>query len=42
VDIVDYHQQPYGEKEKLAPIHPGKVLRDDFMEPLGSMQAGWR
>ena len=22
-------------KEKLAPIHPGEVLREDFMEPLG-------
>jgi len=21
--------------EKLAPIHPGEVLREDFMEPLG-------
>ncbi len=22
-------------KEKVAPIHPGEVLREDFMEPLG-------
>jgi len=22
-------------KEKLAPIHPGEVLREHFMEPLG-------
>jgi addiction module HigA family antidote len=22
-------------KGKLAPIHPGEVLREDFMEPLG-------
>lgn len=35
MDIVDYHQQPHGEKEKLGPIHPSEVLRDDFMEPLG-------
>jgi antitoxin HigA-1 len=24
--------------EKLAPIHPGEVLREDFIEPLGITQ----
>lgn len=23
------------EKERLAPVHPGDVLREDFMKPLG-------
>jgi hypothetical protein len=22
-------------KKKIAPIHPGEILRHDFMEPLG-------
>ena len=25
-------------KKKLAPIHPGEILREDFMKPLGISQ----
>jgi len=28
-------RSPMAKKGKLAPIHPGEVLREDFMEPLG-------
>jgi antitoxin HigA-1 len=24
-----------GRKRKLAPVHPGEILREDFMAPLG-------
>src|SRR2546426_8463648 len=38
VEIVDYHQ---GEiimskpRTLMPPVHPGEILREDFMEPLG-------
>jgi antitoxin HigA-1 len=25
-------------KEKLAPVHPGEILREEFMQPLGLSQ----
>ena len=25
-------------KEKLAPVHPGEILQDEFMKPLGLSQ----
>ncbi|CAN7267339.1 HigA family addiction module antitoxin [Bradyrhizobium sp. LjRoot220] len=28
--------------EKLAPIHPGEVLREEFLTPLGYRQVHWR
>lgn len=36
LEIVDYHQRGYVAKSnRLPPIHPGEILREDFMKPLG-------
>ena len=37
VEIVDYHQE-VTRMTTLAPIHPGEVLIEDFIEPLGVTQ----
>jgi addiction module HigA family antidote len=34
VEIDDYHEPSHAMK-KHAPIHPGEVLREDFILPLG-------
>jgi hypothetical protein len=31
VEIVDYHRR---RKRDIAPIHPGEILKGDFLEPL--------
>jgi hypothetical protein len=28
-------------KKKLAPVHPGEILLEEFMQPLGSAKPGW-
>jgi addiction module HigA family antidote len=38
VEIVDYHvgEKFMSKQEKLMPpVHPGEILREDFMKPLG-------
>ena len=36
VEIVDYHRGvKMGTEEKLDPIHPGEILLEDFMKPMG-------
>jgi hypothetical protein len=37
VEIVDYHQE-VARITTLTPIHPGEVLIEDFIEPLGVTQ----
>jgi addiction module HigA family antidote len=34
VEIADYHQEERMAK-KLKPVHPGEMLREEFMKPLG-------
>jgi len=29
------HKKPKRESKKLPPIHPGEILREDYMKPLG-------
>jgi addiction module HigA family antidote len=39
VEIVDYHGQEKEIMDKnLSPIHPGEILLEDFMKPLGLTQ----
>lgn len=33
VEIVDYHQE--SEMERLPNIHPGEVLKEEFLDPMG-------
>jgi addiction module HigA family antidote len=37
VEIVDYHQE-VEQVDKISPIHPGEVLMEEFIEPLGLTQ----
>jgi addiction module HigA family antidote len=37
VEIPDYHQGSMG-KKVLKPIHPGEVLLEDFLKPMGVSQ----
>ncbi len=37
VEIADYHQE-VTDMDKLAPVHPGEVLMEDFIGPLGITQ----
>ena len=40
VEIVDYHQEESAPMpKKLAPMHPGEILREEFLAPL-SLSAG--
>jgi len=34
VEIVDYHQEGLMPSTKLAPVHPGEVLLEEFFEPM--------
>ncbi len=38
VAIVDYHQESIMRKDKLSPIHPGELLLEEFLKPLGMSQ----
>ena len=39
VEIVDYHAYEKEIMDKnLSPIHPGEILLEDFMKPLGLTQ----
>jgi addiction module HigA family antidote len=33
-EIVDYHQEDVTMAKKLKPMHPGEVLREQFLVPL--------
>jgi len=35
VEIVDFHQGMTMTKNALRPIHPGEILREEFLAPLG-------
>jgi addiction module HigA family antidote len=35
VEMVDYHWRMSKRNARLAPVHPGDVLQEDFMKPLG-------
>ncbi len=37
VEIVDYHEEVVM-KTKLPPVHPGEVLLEEFLEPVGLSQ----
>ena len=38
-EIVDYHKEVITMKTKiLAPIHPGEILMEEFLKPLGISQ----
>jgi addiction module HigA family antidote len=37
VEIVDYHEETHMNK-KMAPIHPGEILAEEFLAPLGISQ----
>jgi len=39
VEIVDYHEEVITMRTKmLAPIHPGEILMEEFLKPLGISQ----
>jgi addiction module HigA family antidote len=38
VEMADYHQEKPMPRKRLAPIHPGEVLLEDFLKPLGLTQ----
>jgi antitoxin HigA-1 len=38
VEIVDYHQEQPVARQKLSPIHPGAILQEEFLIPLGISQ----
>ena len=42
VELVDYHEritlEPSMSRRALAPVHPGKVLNEEFLVPLGITQ----
>ncbi|MBI4799844.1 MAG: HigA family addiction module antidote protein [Desulfarculus sp.] len=38
VEIVDYHQEVVMTEKKLAPMHPGEILSEEFLKPLGLSQ----
>jgi addiction module HigA family antidote len=43
VEIVDYHSRREGmmaKARRLPPVHPGEVLREDLMTPLGLSISG--
>jgi addiction module HigA family antidote len=37
VEFVDYHQEMQM-KKKMPPIHPGEILAEEFLAPLGITQ----
>lgn len=37
IEIVNYHQE-VAQVDKISPIHPGEVLLEEFIEPLGLTQ----
>ena len=30
------------ERPMMAPVHPGEMLKEDFLDPLVSASTGWR
>jgi addiction module HigA family antidote len=38
VEITDYHQEGTMRTHKIAPIHPGEILLEEFLKPLGISQ----
>ena len=38
VEIVDYHQVINMSDKRLPPIHPGKILLEEFLKPMGISQ----
>jgi addiction module HigA family antidote len=42
VTIVDYHRESIMRKKKnlMPPVHPGEILREDLMKPLGLTVSG--
>jgi antitoxin HigA-1 len=38
VEIVDYHLGADMARQKLSPIHPGEILQEEFLGPLGISQ----
>jgi addiction module HigA family antidote len=38
VELVDYLQGVLMSRKPLAPVHPGEVLLEEFLEPLGLTQ----
>jgi hypothetical protein len=39
VEVADYHwEAAFMDRKKLAPVHPGEVLEEEFLKPLGLSQ----
>ena len=38
VEITDYHLENHMKNKKLPPIHPGEILKEEFLEPMGISQ----
>ena len=37
-ELVDYHQEFHMPAAIMPPIHPGEILKEEFLEPLGLSQ----
>jgi addiction module HigA family antidote len=38
VEITDHHRGARMNEERLSPVHPGEVLLEDFLKPMGISQ----
>jgi len=38
VEVTDYHEENHMKNKKLSPIHPGEILMEEFLEPMGISQ----
>jgi addiction module HigA family antidote len=41
LEMADYHQREQTMSDKLPPIHPGEVLLEEFLQPLGVTQVAF-